>query len=241
MCAHRTRALLLDVGGTLWPDRWPPTPSDAHDQCVRLARAVGSASPHRIRKLRSALSTAFDQVNRGLAQETDVVINRVLATLEPSSNVDASLVRRAMCLPAEGRVGLFPGATEFLAAVKESELRCVIVSNAVVRDEAAYRDDFAALGVLSYLDSVVSSVDAGVRKPSLDIFDIAAARVGCGLGDCIVMGNSEQLDIRPAASLGLFSVRVAIEEPPPSASDADVVACTLDEARTIITSNRWLS
>ncbi len=66
------------------------------------------------------------------------------------------------------------------------------------------------------------------------MFDKAAAAAGVPLDACIVIGNSEVRDIRPARSLGIRSLRVAIEEPPPAVSAADHVAGTLFEAADVL-------
>ena len=139
-----------------------------------------------------------------------------------------------MCVPAVLRIRLFPGARELLESIQNLGLKCVICSNAVWRDAAAYWRDFEALGVVSLIDAVVSSVDAGVRKPNPGIFDKAATAAGVPLYACIVVGNSEVRDIRPAQSLGIRSLRVAIEEPQPAVSAADHVTRTLYDAAEVL-------
>ena len=52
-----------------------------------------------------------------------------------------------------------------------------------------------------------------------------------------MVGNSEVNDIEPAVKLGMRSIRVAIEEPPPGRTCADVLATSLfDVAQQL---ERW--
>jgi FMN phosphatase YigB (HAD superfamily) len=230
----------LDVGGTIWPDQWPNGRAAAFDQRARLAEVFPQLPESAVSDLHDELEEAFAKIGTQAAQDTRATISGVLNRLGLVASAGPDSVRRAMCLPAQGRVELFEGAPRFLEVVRDAGLRCVVVSNAVVRDEKAYWQDFEILGIRDRIDAVVSSVDVNLRKPAPAIFEIAAERVGSRLEDCMVMGNSEWADIEPAAARGLFSIRVAIEEPPPRRTVADVVACSMSDAGDIVTSRPWL-
>ena len=79
------------------------------------------------------------------------------------------------------------------------------------------------------IDAVVSSVDVCWRKPSDRFYDTALSQAGVPAEDCLMVGNSETLDIAPAKARGMSAIRVAIEEPFPSASGADRVCSSLEE------------
>jgi putative hydrolase of the HAD superfamily len=139
-----------------------------------------------------------------------------------------------MCIPAFGHVDLFPGARELLQTIRALGLRCIIVSNAFSRAGEDYQADFAALGVDSYIDAVVSSVDVGARKPNRAIFERAVATWQLASNECAVIGNSEHNDIEPAVRLGFYAMRVAIEEPPPRFTRAHSLVRSLDEAAMVL-------
>jgi FMN phosphatase YigB (HAD superfamily) len=230
-------AALVDVGGTLWPDRWPSRPDDQLSSARRLCAVFGDLSLHRAKNLVSALETAAITLSTDHATEqvVDRYVGETLRTFGlPASPQDASAVLSAMCIAAHGRVELFPDADELLQTLRRHGLRCAIVSNAVWRDNAAYWRDFSALGVAPLVDAVVSSVDVGYRKPHRAIFEAGAAAVGVALADCLVVGNSESRDVRPAKALGLPVVRVALEEPVPAQTQADRVASSLREAAGVV-------
>jgi phosphoserine phosphatase len=119
------RAVLLDVGGTLWPDRL--TAQVAADPCLeRLGRLLpGIDAAHALSVLRRQL-----QHDDGvLVQDTHGALARALRLLgSNAAEVDVLAVRRALCVPAVPGVRLFPGAAELLGGLRRLGLRCVIVS-----------------------------------------------------------------------------------------------------------------
>ncbi len=233
--AGRIRAALVDVGGTLWPDQWPSPPDDLAWRRDRLRTAFPGLSPDDAIAVLTALERAGAGLDAQVAQDVGAYAGGTLRLFGLGDGPgEIAAVLCAMCVPAVLRIRLFPGARELLVSIKNLGLKCVIFSNAVWRDAAAYWRDFGALGIASLPDAVVSSVDAGVRKPHPGMFDKAAAAAGVPLDACIVIGNSEVCDIRPARSLGIRSLRVAIEEPPPAVSAADHVAGTLFEAADVL-------
>jgi putative hydrolase of the HAD superfamily len=139
-----------------------------------------------------------------------------------------------MCIPARHRVSLFPDARELLATIKHEGLRCVVFSNTVWRRARSYWRDFEAFDVAHLVDAVVASVDLGVRKPHRAMFEASADAGGISLDRCVVIGNSERLDVEPARALGLRVLRVAIEEPVPHTSQADRTASSLHEAAEVL-------
>jgi len=148
--------------------------------------------------------------------------------------VSPDAVRHAMYLPAAGNLEPLPGAGALLGCVRDLGLRCVIASNGVYRAEAEYWDDFHTQGLAHLIHSVVSSVDTRWRKPHPRFFEAALEAAGAPARACVMIGNSEAKDIVPAASLGMRTLRVAIEEPMPAVSVADTVCESLQEAATVL-------
>lgn len=231
---HTPAAILLDVGGTLWPDRWPTAAADVRARAAALrlvAPALGQAESAAFAQRLEARAALHD----GLMQDARALIGRACREHRPSLGMaDPEEIRRAMCLPAYGRVALFDGARDLLATAKECGLSCIVITNAVWRDGRDYRRDFADFGLASFIDAVVSSVDVGFRKPHGAIFAAALAAADCLAERCVVIGNSERNDVEPALALGMRAVRVAIEEPLPMVSTASAVVGSLREIDTIL-------
>jgi FMN phosphatase YigB (HAD superfamily) len=85
------------------------------------------------------------RTNQSIPQVTPLRARRVAAALS------------AVCLPAVSRLRLFPGAADLLASIKDHGLPCVICSNAMWRNAAAYWRDLHSLGIAERIDAVVSS------------------------------------------------------------------------------------
>jgi putative hydrolase of the HAD superfamily len=215
------------VGGTLWSqpllnpvdrdrDEWERRlvavgipQAGVADLCTELSKAIGRAEG----------ADYFDiwHAIRAAAQIADIV------------GIEADSIRRACCLPARDFTFLLPGARGMLAAFKQRGARVVIASNAIWRNEADYWSDFRSFGIDGLIDAVVSSVDACWRKPSNRFYDIVLQQAGVPAADCLMVGNSETLDVVPAKLRGMSVIRVAIEEPLPRASGADKVCGSLEE------------
>jgi FMN phosphatase YigB (HAD superfamily) len=228
-------AALVDVGGTLWPDRWPRSPDDDALRIRGLCAALPGLAAEAAVAVLAELRRAGRSLDGRLEQDVDRYVGGTLRRLGWSAGPSRiAAVLDAMWIPAGQRVSLFSGARSLLAAIREEGLRCVIVSNTVWRSAAAYRQDFEGFGVADQIDGIVTSVDVGMRKPHPAIFNAGAAAASTPIGSCVVIGNSEALDVLPARALGLRAVRVAIEEPPPETSAANTVARSLHEAAAVV-------
>jgi len=95
--------------------------------------------------------------------------------------------------------------------------------------------------VAHLIDAIVTSLDVGFRKPHLASFDAGLQSAGCAAAECLMIGDSEVKDIQPAVGMGMHTVRVAIETPPPACSAAQAVVTTLAQAASILTQWATLS
>ena len=89
------------------------------------------------------------------------MIAEALREVSPNVDVPARAVHAAMCLPASGRVELFPGAKDLLVGLTERKVRVVIASNVVWRDAESHRRDFLDLELIDQVDAHVTSLDVG--------------------------------------------------------------------------------
>jgi putative hydrolase of the HAD superfamily len=231
------RAALVDVGGTLWPDRSATRPPP-EDTVGRLAAVLPGAGAALLERLRAALEEEVTVFSGELVQDTEALVARVAGRLGLDLDPGAALaVRRAMNAPADRLVRMFDGAPELLSDLHGLGLRTVIVSNAYWRDADAYRCDFETFGVGALIDAIVSSVDLRRRKPDPAMFAAGVAAAGCEARDCVMIGNVEEKDVLPALVLGMRALRVApaAAVAPRSAAGASVTG--LAEAAAVI--RRW--
>ena len=59
------------------------------------------------------------------------------------------------------------------------------------------------LGLLAYIDFVVSSEEAGIEKPSEGLFRLCAQKAGCGVEECLFVGDSLEKDYLGAIASGM--------------------------------------
>jgi FMN phosphatase YigB (HAD superfamily) len=227
-------AALVDVGGTLWPDRSTTSPPP-EDAVRRLDAVLPGTGAGLLERLRAALEEAVTAFAVELAQDTEGLVLEVAGRLGlPLTPPLAITVRRAMIAPAAGLYGLVDGAEELLRAFRDLGLRTVIVSNTYWRDAEAYRRDLEALGVAGLIDGIVSSVDVGRRKPDPAMFLAGLELAGCEAGECVMIGNTEEKDVLPALSLGMRTIRVAPGAPRPLLSAAHASVTSLAAAATAV-------
>lgn len=112
--------------------------------------------------------------------------------------------RRDEHVPLDARpVHLMPGVTNVLPQLN---LPLAVWANTRVAQEAAVRDwlDRAGLGPLFHW--VITSVDAGARKPAPEFFQYALARCGLAKDEVLFVGNQLNTDIAGGEAFGIPTV-----------------------------------
>ena len=222
------RGLLVDVGGTLLPDRWPGEGAQQTEaRIARMARLGPSLPRDSQAHLVTWLSEVGDTLEGSWEQDTGALIGGVLERLRLPSDADIrERVRAAMCLPAVEWVKPQEGAEFLLRSARRHQMRVGVITNAVWRREADSWRDLQDFGLATYVGAIISSVDAGVRKPNPAIFELALSALGLSADECLIVGNSEVLDVEPAKSMGLRAVRLSTVEGDRSMADAQVPTLT---------------
>jgi putative hydrolase of the HAD superfamily len=211
-----TRAVLLDAFGTLVALE-PPVP--------RL-RAELAARGAEVRE--DAAATAF-------AAEIAYYLDHQVEGRDADSLADlrdrcAEVLREALGAPgldhATAREALlaaihfapFPDARPALEALRSRGLAIVVASNWDCSLPEALRET----GLLDLVDAVVTSAEAGERKPGPRVFELALERAGCTAAEAVHVGDSPANDVAGAAAVGIRAVllRRGSERPDAVAADA---------------------
>jgi putative hydrolase of the HAD superfamily len=93
-----------------------------------------------------------------------------------------------------------PGAVDLLDAVRDLGLAVVIVTNNGVAEQ---RRKLAACDLAARVDAMVTSEEAGISKPSPEIFRIALDHARAGPGEAVMLGDAWATDIQGALDTGI--------------------------------------
>lgn len=92
------------------------------------------------------------------------------------------------------------------------------------------------LSLKKYFTSIVDSAVVGIRKPDPKIFEIALNELGVSPIDAVMIGDSYDNDIKPAKSLGCYTIWINIKgwNNPADTKDADSIINTIKKIPNIM-------
>ena len=130
--------------------------------------------------------------------------------------IDESVDAANFVLP----VRLMPHVEEILPNIP---LRMAAWSNTRSAREADVRRVLSAAGIGHFFASIVTSVDAGYRKPDPRFFQFAINQCGLSAGEVLFVGNQLNTDIWGGVQCGIATVWIA-GQPHRSPDDAPIAA-----------------
>lgn len=95
---------------------------------------------------------------------------------------------------------LFDDAAKTLTALRERGFRLGIITNGY---SLLQGQKIKTVGLSDYVDEIIISEDAGIRKPHPDIFRLCASRLGCDVSECVYVGDYVAWDIEGPLSAGM--------------------------------------
>lgn len=115
-----------------------------------------------------------------------------------------------------------PGALELLQAVRAGGHAIVIVTNNGVAEQQLKLE---RCGFDALIDAMVTSEEAGISKPSREIFDQALARVSARASEAVMLGDAWVADVEGARAAGVIPVWLnRTGRPSPDATVAELGA-----------------
>ncbi len=126
----------------------------------------------------------------------------VLASALPEAVARLSSEQVSEALLESLRFVPFPDAASVLGTLRVSGMRTAVVSNW----DCSLGTQLASLGLGGLLDAVVTSAEAGVRKPDPEIFRVALRRLQCPPERALFVGDSLEVDIAGGRAAGIRSV-----------------------------------
>jgi FMN phosphatase YigB (HAD superfamily) len=132
-------------------------------------------------------------------------------------------------VPIQARaVHLMPGVADVLSRLT---LPLALWANTRAAREADVRRWLERAGFSTRFQSVITSVDAGARKPAAAFFEYALARGGFGKDDVVFVGNQLNSDVTGAQAFGIRSIWLSA----PAYRSLDDMPCSARPTLTIDT------
>jgi len=100
---------------------------------------------------------------------------------------------------------ILEGAEEALSELKK-RYKLAIVSNTFTWGDREVTGALARKNLTRYFDAIVTSVDAGSRKPEPGIFNKALSILGCAPPEAVMVGDRVETDMAGANRMGITSI-----------------------------------
>lgn len=118
-----------------------------------------------------------------------------------------------------------PGVREFLARLRAADIPCAI-GTSTSRENV--RVAIEAMQLEPYFQAMSCAEDVTRGKPAPDVFLLAAERIGCAPGDCVVFEDAP-FGLEAAKAGGMAAVGVLTTHPRSTLTHADRHVSRLDE------------
>ena len=208
-----SRAILLDALGTL-VELEPPAPLLREQLAKRFGMALSEAESQRaitaeIAYYRAHLDEGRDAERlAALRRRCAAALHGALPASLRSEIPDPSALLEALL--ASLRFRPYADVWPALSAYRDCGARLVVVSNWDVSLHGVLAD----IGLSRLLDGILTSAEAGARKPAPAIFGQALRLAGVAARDAIHIGDSVEEDVAGARAAGIEPVLLSRGEKP---------------------------
>ncbi len=198
-------ALLLDALGTIIALQ-PPAPALRRELYTRFgleftAAQVSRAVAAEIAYYRAHLQEGRDEASlASLRRRCAEVLRAALPVSDRLAGISAAALTEALL--ASLRFAPFPDTRPALLAARGRGERVVVVSNW----DVSLHEVLEQLALVPLLDGVLTSAEAGARKPAAAIFGAALARAGAVAELATHVGDSLEEDVAGARAAGVEAV-----------------------------------
>lgn len=220
-----TRAVLFDLGNTLWhiPDL-PPRDNIRGETVRRILGLLSSwgveiEEEHRFigRDIRLSIAEAnreaftagnyispdFPEIVRGVAADKGLDLPPEKVTeLWHTWNIEGTFFGRC----------LFGDALDTLSALRDRGYRIACVTNRAFGGPA-FMKEVEGHGLAGFFDVMSVSCDLGYMKPHPKIFEHALEALACSPADAVMVGDTLRDDVAGAQALGMTTVWRRYKEP----------------------------
>jgi len=101
-----------------------------------------------------------------------------------------------------GNRRIVPGAATLMEIIRRHARTAVVTNNTVIEQD----EKLETFGLWPHVDVLVTSEECGVAKPDPAIFEHALERLGVGVDEAVMVGDSWINDIEGAAGIGMRAI-----------------------------------
>lgn len=207
------RAVLFDVGDTLWHSAEAPPPAEFRRLASLRARKYLARENIPAPDDLDVSRIAWDAVELAMkrARDTDRIepdyaeVGRIALAehgMRLSYQQAVGLLDAIYVSGADGGKAAYPDARTTLETLRARGFKLAIVSNRAFGGDR-FRDDLRAAGLDIDWDATIVSVEVGYLKPHPEIFRSALAALDVPAHQSLMVGNSLAEDIAGAQALGI--------------------------------------
>ncbi|KAH7245534.1 HAD-like domain-containing protein [Fusarium tricinctum] len=192
----RVRVVFFDLDGTLFD----------HKHSLRLA--ISAIQKKYTGLVGKGIEDLIDQYNIALQLAYDEYLDKIhlffsaLGLPEPSLD-EVREFRDGYKVVYRANRRATPGSIEALSRLREHGYRIAIITNGQIEDQA---DKAEAIGILNLIERIITSEEAGYRKPDPRIFQYAIEQLGASLHTTYMVGDSADSDIKGALDAQMAAI-----------------------------------
>jgi HAD superfamily hydrolase (TIGR01509 family) len=212
------RAVVFDVGNTLWFEAHRPDPAEIErlqaDRLRPLLRRWAVTLPCTVEEVVADVQAAGDEAARveaeqGTFREVDVpfLLRGALGVrgVDITQEQAQEAWRETWILERHFGVQLYPDTLDVLRAVRDAGLLVGINTNRPCTAEM-HLPGLLDMGIGEYVDAVACSGDTGYCKPHHSTFDLVLAKLGVAPGEAVMVGDGAAIDMRGGRAVGMTTV-----------------------------------
>jgi putative hydrolase of the HAD superfamily len=128
----------------------------------------------------------------------------------------------------------FPETGAVLAELKRAGYLLAVVTNTERTDDEGMNRVLTSLGIRGNLNTVVTSISVGSRKPEPAIFVRALEQLGCSAEEAVMVGDDEAVDIAGGAAVGMSTILIRRDRSDLSETNADFVVSSLRDLAPVL-------
>jgi len=218
MESTQTKAVVFDLGNTLWFSGYEPSRAEmdrmAADLLAPWLKASDLTLPAPAEVILRDVWEAYDaawriEVGGGTFHDPSIpyLISIALAVrgVEIAPELAEGFWRESWIGSRRFGVELYPDAIDVLRSLRERDVRIGINSNRPCTT-AMMMADLDDMGIAPYVDAAVSSGETGYLKPHPSTFEAVIADLSIAPREEVMVGDSAEADMRGAKAVGMRTV-----------------------------------